>query len=148
MSSSGEGQVVVRGAASGFVQEIVAGGHRLASDEPVSVGGTDTGPTPYDLLLAALGSCTSMTAGVYARRKGWLLESVTVRLNHSRIHAADCANCETEEGMLDRIDLVIELEGTLTQAQRARLLEITERCPVHRTLRSEIEIVSRLAGGS
>jgi putative redox protein len=148
MSSSGEGQVVVRGAASGFVQEIVAGGHRLASDEPVSVGGTDTGPTPYDLLLAALGSCTSMTAGVYARRKGWLLESVTVRLTHSRIHAADCANCETEEGMLDRIDLVIELEGPLTQEQRARLLEITERCPVHRTLRSEIEIVSRLAGGS
>jgi uncharacterized OsmC-like protein len=145
MSSSGEG---VRGAASGFVQEIVAGGHRLASDEPVSVGGTDTGPTPYDLLLAALGSCTSMTAGVYARRKGWLLESVTVRLTHSRIHAADCANCETEEGMLDRIDLVIELEGPLTQEQRARLLEITERCPVHRTLRSEIEIVSRLAGGS
>jgi putative redox protein len=148
MSSSGEGRVVVRGAASGFVQEIVAGGHRLASDEPVSVGGTDTGPTPYDLLLAALGSCTSMTAGVYARRKGWLLESVTVRLTHSRIHAADCANCETEEGMLDRIDLVIELEGPLTQEQRARLLEITERCPVHRTLRSEIEIVSRLAGGS
>ena len=148
MSSSGEGRVVVRGAASGFVQEIVAGGHRLPSDEPVSVGGTDTGPTPYDLLLAALGSCTSMTAGVYARRKGWLLESVTVRLTHSRIHAADCANCETEEGMLDRIDLVIELEGPLTQEQRARLLEITERCPVHRTLRSEIEIVSRLAGGS
>jgi putative redox protein len=148
MSSSEEGGVVVRGASSGFVQEIVAGGHRLASDEPVSVGGTDTGPTPYDLLLAALGSCTSMTAGFYARRKGWPLESVTVRLTHSRIHAADCANCETEEGMLDRIDLSIELEGPLTEEQRARLLEITERCPVHRTLRSEIEIVSRLAGGS
>jgi putative redox protein len=148
MSSSEEGRVVVRGASSGFVQEIVSGGHRLTSDEPVSLGGTDTGPTPYDLLLAALGSCTSMTAGVYARRKGWPLESVTVRLTHSRIHAADCANCETEEGMLDRIDVSIELEGLLSEEQRARLLEITERCPVHRTLRSEIEIVSRLAAGS
>jgi putative redox protein len=147
MSSSEEGRVVVRGAVSGFVQEIVAGGHRLASDEPVSVGGTDTGPTPYDLLLAALGSCTSMTAGVYARRKGWPLQSVTVRLTHSRIHAADCAKCETGEGMLDRIDVSIELEGPLSEEQRARLLEITERCPVHRTLESEIEIVSRLAGG-
>jgi putative redox protein len=148
MSSSEEGRVVVRGASSGFVQEIVAGAHRLASDEPVSVGGTDTGPTPYDLLLAALGSCTSMTAGLYARRKEWPLESVTVRLTHSRIHAADCANCETEEGMLDRIDVVIELEGPLTPEQRARLLEITKRCPVHRTLGSEIEIVSRLDVGS
>jgi putative redox protein len=148
MSSSEEGRVVVRGASSGFVQEIVAGAHRLASDEPVSVGGTDTGPTPYDLLLAALGSCTSMTAGLYARRKEWPLESVTVRLTHSRIHAADCANCETEEGMLDRIDVVIELEGPLTPEQRARLLEITKRCPVHRTLGSEIEIVSRLDAGS
>jgi putative redox protein len=147
MSSSEEGRVVVRGAVSGFVQEIVAGGHRLASDEPVSVGGTDTGPTPYDLLLAALGSCASMTAGVYARRKGWPLQSVTVRLTHSRIHAADCAKCETGEGMLDRIDVSIELEGPLSEEQRARLLEITERCPVHRTLESEIEIVSRLADG-
>jgi uncharacterized OsmC-like protein len=148
MSSLEESRVVVRGAVSGFVQEIVAGGHRLASDEPVSVGGTDTGPTPYDLLLAALGSCTSMTAGVYARRKGWPLQSVTVRLTHSRIHAADCAKCETEEGMLDRIDVSIELEGPLSEEQRARLLEITARCPVHRTLESEIEIVSRLAVGS
>jgi uncharacterized OsmC-like protein len=148
MSSSEEGRVVVRGAAAGFVQEIVAGGHRLTSDEPVSVGGTDTGPTPYDLLLAALGSCTSMTAGVYARRKGWPLESVTVRLAHSRIHAEDCAKCETGEGMIDRIDVSIELEGPLSEDQRARILEITERCPVHRTLQSEIEIVSRLAAGS
>jgi uncharacterized OsmC-like protein len=148
MSSSPEGRVVVRGTSSGFVQEIVAGGHRLASDEPVSAGGTDTGPTPYDLLLAALGSCTSMTAGLYARRKGWPLQSVTVRLSHSRIHAEDCANCETEEGMLDRIDVSIELEGPLTEEQRTRLLEITEKCPIHRTLVSEIQIVSRLAGGS
>jgi uncharacterized OsmC-like protein len=144
--SSPEGRVVVRGAASGFVQEIVAGGHPLVSDEPVTAGGTDTGPTPYDLLLAALGSCTSMTAALYARRKQWPLESVTVHLAHSRIHAVDCANCETREGMLDRIDVAIELEGPLSEEQRARLLEITEKCPVHRTLRSEIEIVSRLAG--
>lgn len=148
MSSSQEGRVVVRGASSGFVQEIVAGGHRLASDEPVAAGGTDTGPTPYDLLLAALGSCTSMTAGLYARRKGWPLQSVTVRLTHSRIHAEDCANCETEEGMLDRIDVSIELEGPLTEVQRIRLLEITEKCPIHRTLVSEIQIVSHLAGVS
>ena len=143
--SSEEGRVVVRGAASGFVQEIVAAGqHRLAADEPVAVGGTDTGPTPYDLLLAALGSCTSMTLGIYARRKVWPLESVTVRLSHSRIHAEDCANCETQEGMLDRIDVVIELTGALTEDQRKRLLEIAQRCPVHRTLQSEIEIRSRL----
>jgi putative redox protein len=140
-----EGRVVVRGAASGFAQEIVAGGHPLLSDEPVTAGGTDVGPTPYDLLLAALGSCTSMTAGLYARRKAWPLESVTVRLTHSRIHAEDCANCETQEGMLDRIDVVIELHGPLTQEQRTRLLEITERCPVHQTLQSEINIRSRLA---
>jgi uncharacterized OsmC-like protein len=146
MSSSEEGRVVVRGDASGFVQEIAAGGHRLVSDEPVTSGGTDAGPTPYDLLLAALGSCASMTAALYARRKGWPLEAVTVRLSHSRIHAEDCADCETKEGMLDRIDLVIELDGPLTPEQRARLLEITERCPVHLTLKSEIHMRSRLAG--
>jgi putative redox protein len=148
MSSSFEGRVVVRGAAAGFAQEIFAGAHRLASDEPLTVGGTDTGPTPYDLLLAALGTCASMTAGVYARRKGWPLESVTVRLTHSRIHAADCENCETKEVRLERIDVVIELTGLLTEQQRARLLEITERCPVQRTLESRIEIRSRLAASS
>jgi len=139
-----EGVVVVRGAASGFAQEIVAGRHRLAGDEPVSVGGTDTGPTPYDLLLAALGSCTSMTAAAYARRKGWPLESVTVRLRHSRSHAADCLDCETKESMLDRIDVEIELAGPLSQEQRRRLGEIAERCPVRRTLESEIEIRARV----
>jgi uncharacterized OsmC-like protein len=145
---TGEGQVVVRGSASGFAQEILAGRHRLVGDEPVSAGGTNTGPTPYDLLLAALGSCTSMTVGLYARRKGWPLESVTVRLFHSRVHAEDCANCETKEGMLDRIDAVIELNGRLTEEQRKRLLEIAEICPVHRTLQSEMEIRSRLEDAS
>lgn len=148
MSSPSEGRVVVRGAAAGFVQEIVAGAHRLASDEPLAVGGTDAGPTPYDLLLAALGSCASMTAGAYARRKGWPLESVTVGLNHSRIHAADCENCETKDVRLERIDVVIELTGPLTEPQKARLLEIAGRCPVKRTLESRIEIRSRLAAAS
>lgn len=145
MSSDEEGRVVVTGAASGFVQEVVIGRHRLIGDEPVSAGGTDTGPTPYDLLLAALGTCKSMTLGVYARRKGWPLESVTVRLSHSRIYATDCAECETKEGRIDRIDAVIEVTGPLTQEQRARLLEIADRCPVHRTLKSEIDIRTRLA---
>jgi putative redox protein len=123
---------------------VTVGGHRFRSDEPVAAGGADAGPTPYDLLLAALGSCISMTAGVYARRKGWPLESVTVRLTHSRIHAVDCANCDTKEGMLDQIDVVIELTGALTEVQRTRLLEIAGRCPVHRTLESEVEIRRQL----
>ena len=93
-----EGVVIVRGAATGFAQEIIAGPHQFVSDEPTSVGGTDSGPTPYDLLLAALGSCTSMTIAMYARRKQWALERVTVRLRHSRIHAEDCAACETRRG--------------------------------------------------
>ena len=141
----GEGRVVVRGPAAAFVQEVTVGSHRFRSDEPVAVGGADAGPTPYDLLLAALGSCISMTAGVYARRKAWPLESVTVRMTHSRIHAVDCANCDTKEGMLDRIDVVIELTGALTEVQRTRLLEIAGRCPVHRTLESEVEIRRQLA---
>ena len=139
-----EGALIVRGAASGFAQEISVGRHRLASDEPAGAGGTDTGPTPYDLLLAALGACTSMTAALYARRKSWPLESVTVRLRHNRIHAEDCANCETKDVMLDRIDLSIEFAGPLTDEQRSRLHEISDRCPVRRTLESEIEIRSRL----
>src|SRR5579862_5566919 len=94
--------VVVRGNTAGFAQEVVIGRHRLAADEPKSAGGTGTGPGPYDLLLAALGVCTSMTLGMYARRKGWPLEDVTVHLRHSRIYAADCAECETKQGMLDR----------------------------------------------
>ena len=138
-------EVVVTGDASGFEQRIGVGVHELRSDEPRAVGGTDTGLTPYDLLLAALGSCTSMTLGLYARRKKWPLQSVTVRLRHSRIHAADCESCETKVGRLDRIERDIELTGPLDEAQRTRLLEIADKCPVHRTLTSRIDIRTRLA---
>jgi len=135
--------VVVRGHAAGFAQEIHAGPHRLHADEPLTSGGTDTGPSPYDLLLAALGACTSMTVAMYARRKAWPLEEVTVHLRHSKIHAADCAECETKEGMLDRIERDVHFSGSLTDEQRSKLLEIANKCPVHRTLTSEIDIVTR-----
>lgn len=139
-----EGLVIVRGAADGFVQEITAGAHRLRSDEPASAGGTDSGPTPYDLLLAALGSCTSMTVAMYARRKQWPLKRVTVRLRHSRVHGEDCAGCETQDAKLTVIDRDIELDGSLGEDQRARLLAIANRCPVHLTLTSRIDIRTRL----
>jgi putative redox protein len=132
--------VVVRGNATGFLQEVVSGNHRLRADEPVNVGGTDAAPGPYDYLLIALGACTSMTVGLYARRKQLPLENITVSLWHSRIHAKDCEECETKEGMLDRIDTDIELTGPLTADQRAKLIEIAGKCPVHRTLTSEINI--------
>ena len=139
-----EGIVVVRGDADGFVQDIAAGSHQFRSDEPASAGGTDSGPTPYDLLLAALGSCTSMTVAMYARRKQWPLERVTVHLRHSQVHAADCADCETHVAKLTVIDRDIQLAGPLDENQRARLLEIANRCPVHLTLTSKIDIRTRL----
>ena len=135
--------VVVRGGAAGFAQEIHAGSHRLHADEPASAGGTDTGPSPYDLLLAALGACTSMTVSMYARRKSWPLEEVTVNLRHSKIYATDCAECETKEGMLDRIERDIHFSGPLTEEQRSKLIEIANKCPIHRTLTSEIDIRTR-----
>ena len=141
---AGEGLVTVRGRGHSLVQEITAGDNRLRSDEPRSAGGSGTGPTPYDLLLAALGSCTSMTVGMYARRKEWPLEGVTVRLRHSRVHAEDCAACDTKDAMLTQIDRDITLEGPLTEEQRARLLEIANRCPVHRTLTSRIDVRTTL----
>jgi putative redox protein len=137
--------VTVYGSVAGFAQEIAVGRHRLTGDEPTSEGGTDTGPNPYDFLLAALGSCTSMTVSMYARRKRWPLEAVTVRLRHSRIYAVDCEECETTEGLLDHIDCEVELTGVLTDEQRVRLLEIADKCPVDRTLTSEIHILTRLA---
>ena len=132
--------IVVRGDARSFKQEIVAGKHRLVADEPVSAGGGDAGPDPYDYLLTSLGVCTSMTVGFYARRNQLPLENITVSLWHSRIHARDCEECATKEGMLDRIDVEIELTGSLNEAQHAKLMEIAAKCPVHRTLTSEINI--------
>ena len=128
-----------------FTQTITAGKHRLRADEPASAGGTDTGPSPYELLLAGLGACTAMTVRMYADLKQLPLDKVTVRLRHEKVHAQDCAECETREGKIDRIDREIELAGGLDEAQRARLLEIANKCPVHRTLRSEVWIPTRLA---
>jgi uncharacterized OsmC-like protein len=132
--------VVVRGNAREFLQEIVAGKHHLRADEPIGYGGKDAAPSPYDYLLIALGVCTSMTVGLYARRKNIPLENITVSLRHSRIHAKDCEDCETKAGMLDRIDAQIELTGPLTAEQHSRLMEVANKCPVHRTLKSEIDI--------
>ena len=133
--------VLVRETGHGkFQQEIVSGRHHLIADEPEDVGGLGSGPGPYDLLLAALGACTSMTLRLYAERKQIPLTRTIVRLRHSRIYATDCAECETKEGMLDRIERFITLEGDLNAEQRAWLLEIADKCPVHRTLTSEIDI--------
>ena len=137
--------IVVRGDARSFKQEIVAGKHRLLADEPLTAGGGDAGPDPYDYLLARLAVCTSMTIGFYARRNQLPLENITVSLWHSRIHARDCEECETKEGMLDRIDVEIDLTGPLTTEQHAKLMEIAAKCPVHRTLTSEINIRLRTA---
>jgi uncharacterized OsmC-like protein len=137
--------IVVHGGADSFKQEITVGEHGLVADEPVSAGGGDAGPDPYDYLLASLGVCTSMTVGLYARRKKLPLEKITVSLWHSRIYAMDCEECETKEGMLDRIDVEVELTGSLSEAQRAKLMEIAAKCPVHRTLTSEINIRLRAA---
>ena len=132
--------LVVHGDAGSFKQEIIAGKHRLLADEPVSAGGSDAGPDPYDYLLAALGVCTSMTVGLYARRKNLPLEMIKVSLWHSRTYAKDCEECETKEGMLDRIDVEVDLTGALSAEQRDKLMEIAAKCPVHRTLTSEINI--------
>jgi len=136
--------VVVTGKADGFAQDIATGAHHLRADEPVAAGGTDTGPDPYALLLAALGSCTSMTLGVYARRKKWPLEEVTVRLQHRRVYLEDCEGCEEAPRRIERIDREIRLVGPLDDQQRASLLAIADKCPVHRTLTGTFEIATRL----
>lgn len=128
-----------------FQQQISVGPHRLLADEPASVGGRDSGPGPYDLLLSALGACTSMTMRLYAERKALPLDRVTVTLSHAKIHAEDCAECETKVGLLDRIERVIAMEGDLSAEQRAKLIEIADKCPVHRTLTSEVSIITRTA---
>jgi uncharacterized OsmC-like protein/alpha/beta superfamily hydrolase len=131
-----------------FTQSITIGNHQLHADEPASAGGTDAGPSPYDLLLAGLGACTSMTIRMYADQKNWPLEQVMVRLTHEKIHATDCAECETREGRIDKIEREVELVGALDEIQRARLLEIANKCPVHRTLHSEVIIPTRLKPAS
>ena len=141
-SSAGEHQVVTRIGKNGYRTEIMAGGHRLVADEPAEVGGTDSGPTPYDLLVAGLGTCTAMTLRMYADRKGWPLAAVTVSLSHRKVHAVDCESCATEKGKLDQIERQIEILGPLDADQRQRLMEIADRCPVHRTLHSEIDVVT------
>ncbi|MDH3228500.1 MAG: alpha/beta fold hydrolase [Alphaproteobacteria bacterium] len=141
-----DGEVVVEETREGrFTQRVAAGRHELRADEPRSVGGDDSGPGPYDYLLAALGACTSMTIRMYADRKEWPLERVSVRLRHKKIHAEDCAECETREGRVDWIDRDITLSGPLDQAQKDRLLEIADKCPVHKTLHAETFVASRIA---
>jgi len=122
-----------------YGQRIRAAGHALTADEPKPTG-ADSGPSPYDLLLAALGACTSMTARMYADRKQWPLDDVHVALRHAKIHAEDCENCETKSGMIDHIERQITLTGTLDDDQRTRLLEIADKCPVHRTLHTEVDV--------
>ena len=135
--------VVVHGTAAGFAQEIQIGSHEVFADEPVSYGGTDAGASPYDLILAALGACTSMTIGFYARKRSWPVDKITVSLWHSKIHAKDCDDCETKEGRIDRIEMEIHLDGQLSADQRAKLMEVAGRCPVHQTLTHEINIQTR-----
>ena len=143
------GVVVVTETGGGkFQQSVAVGAHRFVADEPRSVGGLDSGPGPYDYLLAGLGACTSMTLRLYAERKKLPLERVTVELRHDKIHAADCEDCETREGKVDRIERTIALEGDLDAAARQRLLEIADKCPVHRTLESEVSIRTALAESS
>jgi putative redox protein len=137
--------IVASTGVSAFQQLMLDGSHALNADEPRAAGGEDTGPSPYELLLMALGSCTSMTVHLYAARKKWPLEQVVVRLRQERVHARDCADCEQPGAMVHRIEKTIELIGALDETQRARLLEIADRCPVHRTLISKIEIQSALA---
>ena len=136
--------VAVMSSNAEYLQNILIGRHRIQADEPVEVGGCDAGPNPYELLLAALGACTGMTLRMYAIRKQWPLEDIRVRLIHRRVHAEDCLGCETKEGLLDRVEREIMLVGNLTAEQRQRLLEIANKCPLHRTLTSEIHIETRL----
>lgn len=143
MAENNEPHVIVDGDAKGFAQKVQVGSHHLTADEPVSYGGTDSGPSPYDLILAALGACTSMTIGLYARKRTWPVEKITVSLWHSKIHAKDCDDCETKDGRIDRIEMEIHLDGALSDEQRAKLMEVAGKCPIHQTLTHEINIKTR-----
>jgi putative redox protein len=148
-TSTGSNTVIVTERGDGmFTQQLFDGRHRLLADEPVSAGGMDLGPGPYELLLMALGACTSMTVRMYARRKQWPLERVTVRLRHSRNYVQDCADCDSKAVELDHIDRELEFAGTLSAEQSAKLLEIADKCPVHETLSKPIGISTTLAKSS
>ncbi len=144
--SAASGEVVARTGVDGFATEVRAGNHAFLADEPISVGGTDKGPTPYDLLAAALATCTTMTLRMYAAHKKLDFESATVRVSHNRVHADDCVDCEQRDGQIHEFTRELLLEGDLTEAQRERMLEIADRCPVHKTLHNEIKVRTRLAG--
>ena len=136
--------VVVEGPSSGFRAQVSVDHHRFTIDEPIPVGGTDAGPSPYEMLLAALGSCTAMTLRLYADKKRWPLTRAVVKLKHHKVHAKDCVDCEVKLAKIDVIDRVLVLEGPLDEAQRAKLLEMAERCPVHQTMRSSIQVNTTL----
>ena len=144
VSPAAEGEVVASIQRDRYRTELYAGAHALVADEPRDVGGTDSGPSPYGYLCAALGACTAITLRMYADRKQWPLEGVRVRLTHDKIHASDCVECETKQGKIDRFTRSIELQGTLSAEQRQRLMEIADKCPVHRTLESEVRIETSL----
>ncbi len=127
-----------------FSQDVAVGAHRWHADEPASLGGGDTGPTPYQLLSASLGACTTMTLRIYADRKGWPLEHVAATIRHDKIHAEDCADCETRKARIDRFDRTISLKGPLNDHQRKSLLAIADKCPVHRTLHSSVLVDTQL----
>jgi putative redox protein len=139
--------VVVRGGGHTFLQEIYAGTHRFQADEPASVGGTDAAPDPYDYLMASLGACTSMMVGLQARKRRWPLDKISVSLTHSRIHAQDCEECLNKDGMIDRIEVTVELTGPLTNEQRSELMKTAANCPIHRALTHEINVRLRPFGG-
>jgi len=136
--------VVVSGPATGFRTDVEVGGHRLVVDEPIAVGGADQGPTPYEMLLAGLGACTAMTLRIYADRRKWPLERARISLLHRKVHAQDCVDCVTQPARMDVVDRIITLDGALTEEQRAKLLEIAERCPVHQTLKAKMQVNTQL----
>ena len=136
--------VTVTAGQSRYVQNISVGPHLLKADEPAEVGGNDAGPNPYELLLAALGACTSMTVRMYAERKQWPLQGVHVGLSYAKVHAEDCAECDAEVRLMDRIEMDITFLGDLSEDQKRRLVDIAGKCPVHRTLTSQVQIRTRL----
>jgi uncharacterized OsmC-like protein len=140
--------VVVRGDGRTFLQEISAGTHHFKADEPVSVGGTDAAPDPYDYLMASLGACTSMMVGLQARKRRWPLDKISVSLTHSRIHAQDCEECLSKDGMIDRIEVTVELTGPLTNEQRTELMKTAANCPIHRALTHEVNVRVRPVDGA